>query len=295
MGIPLQCPGCQQPCVLDPFLAGRRVRCPCCKEEFTAPSPTAERAPQGENDSPLPPPLPSAIQSESAPATGVPRPTLGCDVSIPQLSRPPRRSRAIVLLSVAAGAVAMLLLGIVLDRFVLPHDSTGDENAEKARNLLVNGNFEEGPEIATGWFITLENGSAALPGWVVSQGNINVVDSLFYNAAGGKRSLDLNGTMPGAIRQTFKSKKGQKYRLTFALAGNATAGPTMKTLQVSAGGKTKEFTFDTAGKTRNNMGWVSKTWEFTAESDQTTLEFLSLTPGDSGSALDDVVVVAIRD
>jgi hypothetical protein len=41
----------------------------------------------------------------------------------------------------------MLLLGIALDRFVLPHDSIGDSNAQKAGNPLVNGNFEPGPEI----------------------------------------------------------------------------------------------------------------------------------------------------
>jgi choice-of-anchor C domain-containing protein len=171
-------------------------------------------------------------------------------------------------------------------------------SAEKARNLLVNGSFEEGPAIPQGGdaFITLENSSTALPGWAVSQGNINVVDSSFWKAADGKRSLDLNGSMPGAIRQAFKTKKGQKYRVKFALAGNPDSVPAEKKLQVSAGGKTQEFTFDTTGKKRTDMGWVRKTWEFTAEADETTLEFLSLTENTAeGPALDDVVVVAIRE
>jgi hypothetical protein len=43
------------------------------------------------------------------------------------------------------------------------------------------------------------------------------------------------------------------------------------------------------------MGWVSKTWEFTAEADETTLEFLSLTEGHAGPVIDDVVVVAIHE
>jgi choice-of-anchor C domain-containing protein len=171
-------------------------------------------------------------------------------------------------------------------------------SAEKARNLLVNGGFEEGPDVPKGGnaFITLENGSTALPGWVVTQGNINVVDASFWNAADGKRSVDLNGSMPGAISQTFKTKKGQKYRLTFMLAGShPDAAPTEKKLQVSAAGKQTEFTFDTTGKTTNEMGWVRKTWEFTAEDVKTTLEFLSLTEGADGPALDDVVVAAIRE
>jgi choice-of-anchor C domain-containing protein len=172
-------------------------------------------------------------------------------------------------------------------------------SANKARNLLVNGSFEEGSETPPvgDAYNQLENGSTALTGWVVSQGNINVIASAFWKAADGKRSLDLNGSMPGAISQTFKTKKGQKYRVRFALAGNTRPGPTApteKTLQVGAAGKKTEFTFDTTGKTPDDMGWVNKTWEFTAEADETTLEFLSLTEGGDGPALDDVVVVAIR-
>jgi choice-of-anchor C domain-containing protein len=171
-------------------------------------------------------------------------------------------------------------------------------SADKARNLLVNGSFEEGSEIPkVDAYNQLENGSTALTGWVVSQGNINVIGSAFWKAADGKYSLDLNGSMPGAISQTFKTKKGQKYRVRFTLAGNTRPGPTAPTekkLQVSAAGKKTEFTFDTTGKTPNDMGWVNKTWEFTAEADETPLEFLSLTEGGDGPALDDVVVVAIR-
>jgi choice-of-anchor C domain-containing protein len=169
-------------------------------------------------------------------------------------------------------------------------------SAEKARNLLVNGSFEEGPAVGDGAAVLLEKGSTALKGWVVSQGNIDVVDSLFWKAADGKRSLDMNGITAGAISQTFKTRKGQKYRITFDLAAGAPdTEPKDKRLQVSAAGKTTEFTFDSTGKTPVNMGWVSKTWEFTAEADETTLEFLSLTEGNSGPALDDVVVVAIRE
>ena len=172
-----------------------------------------------------------------------------------------------------------------------------EEYGERARNLLVNGSFEEGPEIPKGGTsIILENGSTALPGWVVTLGDIEVVDSSYWKTADGKRSLDLNGSVPGAISQTFKTRKGQKYRVTFALAGSTPdVEPKEKKFQISAAGKTTEFTFDTTGKTRNDMGWLSKAWEFTAEADKTTLEFVSLTEGDVGPALDDVVVVAIRE
>src|SRR5262249_49814346 len=110
--------------------------------------------------------------------------------------------------------------------------------------------------------------------------------------ADGKRSLDLNGVTAGAIRQTFKTRKGEKYRVRFALAGNPGGGPMEKKLQVSAGGKTTEYTFDVTGKTRADMGWVSKTWEVTATADETTLESRSLRESAAGPALDDVVVIA---
>jgi hypothetical protein len=43
------------------------------------------------------------------------------------------------------------------------------------------------------------------------------------------------------------------------------------------------------------MGWVTKTWEFTAIADHTTLEIHTLETEDplAGPALDNVVVVAI--
>jgi choice-of-anchor C domain-containing protein len=165
---------------------------------------------------------------------------------------------------------------------------------EKARNLLVNGSFEEGPEPGDA-FVMLDKDSTAIKGWVVTQGNIDYIDAGYWQAADGKRSLDMNGITAGGISQTFKTKKGQKYRLTFALAGNPNSEPTEKKLQVSGAGKKMEFTFDATGKTRTDMGWVRKTWDFTAEADMTTLQFLSLLDGDAGAALDDVVVVAINE
>jgi choice-of-anchor C domain-containing protein len=162
---------------------------------------------------------------------------------------------------------------------------------EKSKNLLVNGSFEEGPAVES--FVMLDKDSRAIKGWVVTQGNLDYIDAAYWQAAEGKRSLDMNGITPGGISQTFKTKKGQKYRVTFAMAANPNSEPTEKKLQVSAAGKKMEFTFDAAGKTRTEMGWMTKTWEFTADADETTLEFLSLLEGDAGAALDDVVVVPV--
>jgi choice-of-anchor C domain-containing protein len=160
------------------------------------------------------------------------------------------------------------------------------------QNLLINGGFEEGPDPLDTGFIQLEKGSTAIKGWEVTQGNIDHIGP-YWQAAEGKRSLDMNGVVKGSIAQAFKTVKGRRYRVTFSLAGNPGGGGERK-LVVSAAGKSAEFVFDTTGKTEKDMGWVTKTWEFTAISSQTTLEFSSLTEGAAGPALDNVSVVALR-
>jgi choice-of-anchor C domain-containing protein len=166
---------------------------------------------------------------------------------------------------------------------------------EKTKNILVNGSFEEGPVPVGDGFVMLDKGSTAIKGWTVTQGTLDYVDSAYWQSADGKRSLDMNGVEAGGIAQTFKSKKGQKYRVTFSMAGNPNGGPAEKKLRVSAAGKNMEFTFDGSGKSRPDMGWVSKSWDFVANADETTLEFLSLIEGDAGAALDNVVVVPVED
>ena len=69
----------------------------------------------------------------------------------------------------------------------------------------------------------------------------------------------------------------------------------MKKLGVRAGDKSAEFEFNTTGKTNKDMGWVTRTWEFTAVAEQTPLEFYSLSGQLCGPTLDNVSVVEIRD
>jgi choice-of-anchor C domain-containing protein len=168
-----------------------------------------------------------------------------------------------------------------------------EERIHFGKELLVNGSFEESPKPTERGFIQVEKGSTQIRGWDVTQGNIDVIDS-YWPPADGKRSLDMNGVMKGGIAQTFKTVKGRKYRVTFSLAGNPEGGVGERKLLVSAADKRAEFVFNTAGKGLKDMGWVTKTWEFTAVANQTRLEFASLTEGQCGPALDNVSVVALR-
>jgi hypothetical protein len=81
--------------------------------------------------------------------------------------------------------------------------------------------------------------------------------------------------------------------VTFDLAGNPNGNPTIKEMRVSAGGSSADFSFDITGKSNSNMGWLSKSWDFTANSTTTTLEFIGLGNSDAGAALDNVSVIAV--
>jgi choice-of-anchor C domain-containing protein len=172
---------------------------------------------------------------------------------------------------------------------------------ERAQNLLVNGSFEEGPEIPDDGIHNFEpeKGSTAIRGWVVTGMFVSPIHPAYWRPAHGKRSFALSWkpeeARGGGIRQDFKTRKGQKYRVSFWLAGDPLGDPPEKKLQVSAAGKSAEFSFDNTGKTRTDMGWVRKSWEFTAEADQTTLEFSCLTNSIFGVAIDDVIVVAVKE
>jgi choice-of-anchor C domain-containing protein len=161
------------------------------------------------------------------------------------------------------------------------------------QNLLVNGSFEEGPDLMDNPLLTLPKGSTDIKGWEVTRGDIDFIGA-YWQAAEGKRSLDMNGLVKGGIAQTFKTVKGRRYRVTFSLAGNPDLGGGERKLVVSAAGKSAEYSFDATGKGAQAMGWVTKTWEFIAVASQTTLEFYSLTEGACGPALDNVSVMTLR-
>lgn len=151
----------------------------------------------------------------------------------------------------------------------------------QAPNLLVNGGFELG--IGN----TIMAPSTAMTGWTVFVGSIDQV-TMWQNSE-GVRSIDLDGLSPGGIRQVVPTIAGRPYDVTFAVSGNPDL-PGPKNMRVSAAGQSQVFTFDSSGHNYQNMGWVQRSWSFTANSSSTTLEFLSLStpPSSQGPCLDDV-------
>jgi choice-of-anchor C domain-containing protein len=168
-------------------------------------------------------------------------------------------------------------------------------DGERTSNLLVNGSFEEGTEPSGMGFNTLVADSTDMRGWKITAGSIDHIGP-FWKATHGTRSLDLNGSEVGAISQAFKTTVGQKYSVSFALSANPDSAAASKKVKVGAAGKSEEFTFEKKDANKENMGWVIRTWEFTAVAEETTLEFVSLSVDEPavGPALDDVIVVPAK-
>ena len=164
-------------------------------------------------------------------------------------------------------------------------------NIARTHNLIgggiFNGSFESG--IDPGLSINLgAPDSTTIQGWTVKSGSIDYIGSRWV-AGDGNRCLDLNGLDPGTMMQTVSGlAPGQHYELSFLLAGNPEAGPTVKTLQASVGTFFQNYTFDITGATTAHLGWTSKKLDFTATSPLMDVTFTSLTAGAYGPALDSV-------
>ena len=161
-------------------------------------------------------------------------------------------------------------------------------------SLIGNGSFEL-PGNA-GSITTLIAGTASaatMPCWTVTNGTIDYVGTYWKGSDGGY-SLDMDGTSPGSVVQTFATTPGAAYTVSFDLAGNSAGGAQPKLLQVSAGSGSQPFSFDSSTKSTSNMGWVRKSLTFTANRAMTTLQFASGSPAGSmwGAALDNVCVAA---
>ena len=161
-----------------------------------------------------------------------------------------------------------------------------------------NGSFELGGSPCNTFNIPA--GSTVITGWTVSIGNIDwegaPVPACGWQASNGNNSLDLVGTGGiGGIQQTFDTVPGTTYQVSFDLAGNYGAPPVIKPLAVTVNGATTTYTFDTTGRSFNNMGWTTHTLTFVAATTSSTINFVSDVTAsggtlNAGAALDNVQI-----
>lgn len=170
----------------------------------------------------------------------------------------------------------------------------------KSANLIVNGSFEDVADADASK--SLDKGSTALKGWVVTRGQIDVTqqNGNEWKAHHGKRALDLHGSPGfGGVEQTIATKPGKKYKVTFRMSGNPGV-PEHKKVQLGAraAGQDKEFELTMEGRTYEDLKWEEQVWEFTAKEQMTVIEFHTAMPATSngfgGPLLDDVKVFEIN-
>jgi len=160
-----------------------------------------------------------------------------------------------------------------------------------AGSLLSNVSFEV-PKVPHGNYARFVNGSTlgtcglAMPGngmvgtpgyqtdcWRVFSGDVDVASSGYWDAKGGKQSLELNGTTNGAVLQLYAAQPSTTYQLSFWLAGDPARAGTVSLLAVQeqfdstgtyiTGSAIGSYTFDTTGHSATDMGYQLVTGSFT--------------------------------
>ncbi len=160
-------------------------------------------------------------------------------------------------------------------------------------NLVVDGSFEA--PIASSPFQTFNASISPVGGWTVTAGSIDLING-YWHAADGNQSIDLSGNSRGTIEQSINTGPGL-YHLTFALSGNSDGPPTVKTVQVTFGSATAQFSFTTPWPNGNNIPnivWASESWDvYLPTGGNTTLSFQDISggyEGPYGAALDNIVL-----
>jgi Protein of unknown function (DUF642) len=160
--------------------------------------------------------------------------------------------------------------------------------ATPAGYIVQNGGFEL--PVFDHEYITVFAGQNTLPGWTVGGTSIDVIYGPLFNPIyvfDGNNSVDLAGTPgPGSIFQILPTVANGSYKLSFALSSNG--GPFVNGLQVYWDGSL----LDTVTSPRLGT-WEILTYNVTALSDSTLLEFYTPITNSNGPLLDDVSVTAV--
>jgi choice-of-anchor C domain-containing protein len=157
---------------------------------------------------------------------------------------------------------------------------------------ITNGSFEFGTNPPAGTFRTLGSGNTDIAGWTVGGGGVDWINT-YWTASDGVRSLDLSGNAAGSVEQTITGLTiGSTYQISFDMAGNNDGGDVIKDLIAATIGSVN-FSFDVTGTSNTNMGWVAKSFVFTAIATSQLLKFTSAEANAYGAALDNVSISAV--
>ncbi|MFG2904333.1 choice-of-anchor C family protein [Kitasatospora sp. NPDC048286] len=181
---------------------------------------------------------------------------------------------------------AVALLAATATALTAPAQADG---GHRTAGRFDGGGFEY-PKAPANAFATLGTGQAIGP-WRITAGNVDLIGAGFWQAAEGDQSVDLNGSTPGSVAQTFTTVPGTTYTVTYALAGNPAGGVPVRTGVARIDGQDfQAFSFDVTGRTTAAMGYVGRQFTFVAQNPTTTLGFTSTVAGAYGPVIDNVQV-----
>jgi hypothetical protein len=173
--------------------------------------------------------------------------------------------------------------------------------------VIENGDFEAGNLMGGvsggfGPFLTFTAGSAAIDGWVVGPGGVNLWTD--YKGT-GNHVIDIIGDIVdggGSLTQTFSTVVGQQYSVNFDLSGSnnpdltSTNNP-IKEMDVTVFGSDSSSILTFITLMENTSGWdgnfVPMSFDFTADGGQATIEFLGSNSGWNGFYIDNIIATAV--
>ncbi|XP_020097086.1 uncharacterized protein LOC109716173 [Ananas comosus] len=173
------------------------------------------------------------------------------------------------------------------------------------KNLLKNGDFEEGPYILpnTSWGVLIPSNTVddhcPIPGWMVeSLKAVKYLDSAHFSVPKGRRAVELLAGKESALSQVIRTVPGRSYVLSFSVgdAKNACMGSLM--VEAYAARDSLKVAYDSKG----TGGFKRAALRFRATSARTRIVFWSSyynTRSDDlsslcGPVLDDVAVLSVR-
>ena len=116
-----------------------------------------------------------------------------------------------VFVLVGVGALLVLVAGVTVLVLLVRGASRPGPLGLGGAGLVTNGSFEDGPtaDIPGRGFITpVTPAQTAIPGWTVTRGSVDYIDSPLGGPPTVERSIDLNGIEPGGISQAIRTPAG---------------------------------------------------------------------------------------
>lgn len=157
------------------------------------------------------------------------------------------------------------------------------------QELVTNGGFEQ--PVVGGQYVQRTPGTT-FGGWTVDnvgQGIVHVASFGSPTPEEGHQCVELNWYVPCGVSQTLTTIPGDRYILTFLMAGQTNQGPDLKVMTVDWDGHTVEH----AQWSRSGTGghWERHTYSVLATASSTVVHFFGETTVDGGPYLDAVSVM----